>query len=84
MNKKDYLTIKRYLKTLCLDSVKELCDNTGLSDMEIKLIIDLYNDSTRAGMCIKYNCCESKIYKDLKRAVAKINDYMKRNNLSIK
>lgn len=76
--------MKRYLRTLCIDSVMELCVNTGLTENEIKLVIDLYNDNTRAGMGVKYNCCESKIYKDIKKSFIKIDDYMKRNNLSYK
>ena len=77
----DYLAIKKYIKTLCIDNLKDLCKNTGLSEYETKLIHEIYNDNTRIAISIKYHCCESKVYKDMRRAISKINDYMKRNKI---
>ena len=38
MDKKEYSNIKKYIRSLCIDSVRELGTNVGLTDYEIKLL----------------------------------------------
>lgn len=81
LSKQEYLALKKYIKNICIESVEELCINTGLTEYETNLVRCINKDETRTAIGIKFGISESKIRKDFRKCFNKINDYMKRNNL---
>lgn len=81
MNKIQFWNLKNYIRSLCLDSVKELCNNVGLNEYETSLLIHINRNDTRVHTAMTLGVCESKITKDTRKIFLKINDYLKRNNL---
>lgn len=80
MDKKDYLSLKKHLMSLCLDEINELADKVGLSEYERKLLIHLNHNETRIATCMELGCCEKKYTTDLRRALGKIFNFLKRTN----
>lgn len=74
----DYFKIKHDIREMCKDTVLELCDKVGLNEYETNLVIHINKDDTRVCTALNMGTCTSKISKDLKRVIAKINDYLKR------
>lgn len=81
INKTDYLKIRKYLQSLCLDNIKELCEKTGLTEYETTLLIHTNRNETRTYSAMKLGVCESKVSKDKNRAFKRIKDYLKKNNI---
>jgi hypothetical protein len=80
IKRKDYFEIKHSIKSMCKDNALELCEKVGLSDYETKLISHMNKDSTRVRIAMDLGVCESKISKDNKKVITKINDYLKRQH----
>ncbi len=81
INKEDYLKIRKYIRSLCLENIKELCEKTGLNDYETQLIIHTNRNESRVYSAMQLNVCESKISKDKNKIFKRIKDYLKRNNI---
>lgn len=81
INKTDYLKIRKYIKSLCLDNAKELCEKTGLNEYETNLIIYTNRNETRIYTAIQLGVCESKVSKDKNKAFRRIKDYLRKNNI---
>jgi len=81
MTKQEYFAIKKYLASICYKSFIELCSNVGLNEYETSLAYAINQDKTRTAMCIKFGFCEATCTKELKKVLAKINDYRKKTNL---
>ena len=81
INKTDYLKIRKYLQSLCLDNIKELCTNVGLTEYETNLIIHTNRNETRTYSAMQLGVCESKISKDKNKAFKRIKDYLIKNNI---
>ena len=77
----EYLRIRRYIKTLCLDNVKELCEKVGLDEFDTNLVVHTNKDYTRVYTSIELGICESAVSKKKHKALTKIRDYLKRNNI---
>lgn len=74
----EYFNIKHSIRSMCRDNVLDLCENVGLSEYETKLILHMNKDSTRVCIAMDLGVCESKVSKDNKKVITKINDYLKR------
>ena len=81
MRKDEYLKLRKYIKSLCIDSVIELCDKVGLDDFEKNLIIHLNKNYTRVYTSMTLGICESAVSKKKHKILARIKDYLKRNNI---
>ncbi len=81
INKTDYLRIRKYIQSLCLDNVKELCEKTGLTEYETCLAIHTNRNETRIYSSMALGVCESKVSKDKNRAFKRIKDYLIKNNI---
>ena len=80
MDRKDYHRLKRYIKTLCIDNVKDLANNVGLTEYETKLLVYVNKNDTRVHMSLELGVCESKLTKDLRKIFVKVQDYLKRQS----
>ena len=78
MNKDEYSNIKKYIRSLCIDSVRELGTNVGLTDYEIKLLEHTNRNDTRIYTGLSLGVCESKVSKDLRKIFVKVYDYLQR------
>lgn len=83
MDRNDYFKLKKYIKTLCTDSVIDLATNVGLNPYEKSLLLHINKNDTRVHTSLDLGVCESKLTKDTRKIFLKINDYLKRNNLDI-
>ena len=81
INKADYLKIRRYIQSLCLDNIKELSKNVGLTEYETTLIIHTNRNETRTYSAMQLGVCESKVSKDKNKAFKRIKDYLIKNNI---
>jgi hypothetical protein len=81
INKVDYLKIRKYIQSLCLDNIKELSKNVGLTEYETTLIIHTNRNETRTYSAMQLGVCESKVSKDKNRAFKRIKDYLIKNNI---
>lgn len=81
INKTDYLRIRKYIQSLCLDSVRELCEKTGLTEYETNLIMHTNRNETRVYTSMQLGVCESKVSKDKNKAFRRIKDYLRKNNI---
>lgn len=82
INKQDYLRMRRYIQTICLDTLKELCEKTGLNEYETLLMIYTNRNETRVYISMQLGVCESKISKDRNKIFKRLKDYMKRNDIN--
>lgn len=80
IKRKDYFEIKHNIKSMCRDNVLELCEAVGLNEYETKLIMHVNRDSTRVSTAMDMGTCTSKISKDLRKIMTKIDDYLKRQH----
>ncbi len=80
MDKKEYLALKKHIKTLCRDSILELSDKVGLTKYDTELLLYLNNDMGRINTSLSLGICERKYTKDLKNCLNKVYDYLKRTN----
>lgn len=78
IKRKDYFDIKHSIKSMCKDNALELCEKVGLTEYETKLIMHINRDSTRVCMAMDMGTCTSKISKDLRKIITKIDDHLKR------
>lgn len=76
----DYFDIKHNIKSMCKDNVLDLCKNVGLNEYETKLLLHINRDSTRVSMAMDMGTCTSKISKDLRKIMTKIDDHLKRQH----
>ena len=83
MDRNDYFKLKKYIKTLCTDSVIDLATNVGLNTYEKSLLLHINKNDTRIHISLDLGICESKVTKDSRKIFIKILDYIKRNNLDI-
>lgn len=83
MDRMDYFKLKKYIKTLCTDSVIDLATNVGLNTYEKSLLLHINKNNTRIHISLDLGVCESKVTKDSRKILTKILDYIKRNNLDI-
>ena len=83
MDRKDNSKLKKYIKTLCTDSVIDLATNVGLKHYEQSLLLHINKNDTRVHSFFFLVVFESKLTKDTRKIFLKINDYLKRNNLDI-
>lgn len=81
MRKENYLRVKHYIKSLCMDSVIELCENTGLTEQETELVKHINRGDSRVFISLKMGMCESAVSKNSHKTLEKIKDYMMRNNI---
>lgn len=79
MSKQEYLQLKKELRNKCKTNVKEICHNAGLDDYEKALIDELYTKTKKINTCVRLGIGETKYTNDLKQALNKINDYLKRH-----
>lgn len=82
MRTNEYLRVRRYIKTLCLDNVKELCEKVGLDEFDTNLVVHTNKDYTRVCTSIELGICESAVSKKKHKAFTKIRDYLRRNSIT--
>lgn len=80
MTKEDYLSLKKYIISLCKDDVLELADKVGLNQYDTELLLSLNRDDTRIKTCVNLGCCEKKYTTDLRRIMGKIFNHFKRTS----
>ena len=78
MNRRQYFELKRYIRTLCADSVIDLATNVGLNSYETTLLLHINKNNTRIHTSLDLGVCESKVTKDTRKIFLKLNDYLKR------
>lgn len=83
MDRNDYFKLKKYIKTLCTDSVIDLATNVGLNPYEQSLLLHINKNNTRIHTSLDLGVCESKVTKDTRKIFLKLHDYLKRNDLNI-
>lgn len=74
----DYFKIKHEIREMCKDTALELCERVGLNEYETSIVIHINKDDTRVFTALTMGTCTSKISKDSKRVLSKIDDYQKR------
>lgn len=80
IKRKDYFDIKHSIKSMCKDNALELCEKVGLTEYETKLIMHVNRDSTRVHTSLDMGICQSKVSKDLRKIMTKIDDHLKRRD----
>jgi hypothetical protein len=80
MNRKQYFELKRYIRTLCMDSVIDLATNVGLNSYETTILLHLNKNDTRIHTSLDLGVCESKVTRDTRKIFLKLNDYLKRQD----
>lgn len=80
MNRRQYFELKRYIRTLCVDSVIDLATNVGLNSYETTLLLHINKNDTRIHTSLDLGVCESKVTKDSRKIFLKLNDYLKRQD----
>ena len=78
MDRRQYFELKRYIRTLCMDSVIDLATNVGLNAYETTLLLHIYKNNTRIHTSLDLGVCESKVTRDSRKIFLKLNDYLKR------
>lgn len=78
MNRTQLFELKSYIRSMCLDSVKELAHNVGLNEYEESLLIHINKNNTRVCTSLDLGFCEAKITRDTRKTFIKILDYLKR------
>lgn len=78
MTKKEYHCTKNYIKSICVDSVREIASNVGLTRYETDMLISVNRGDSRVAIAIRLGACESKVSKDLRKIFTKVFDYLKR------
>lgn len=78
MNRIQFFELKSYIRSMCLDSVKELAHNVGLNEYETSLLIHINKNDTRVCTSLDLGFCEAKITRDTRKTFIKIQDYLKR------
>lgn len=81
MRADEYLKVRRYIKTLCLDSVKEICEAVGLDEFDTNLVIHINKNYTRVYTSLALGICESAVSKRKNKALARVRDYLRKNNI---
>ena len=81
MRKDEYLKIRKFMKSICLDNVLEICEVVGLTEYETNLMIHVNKNNTRVYSSLDLGICTSKFSKDCHKVFTKIRDYLKRNNI---
>lgn len=81
MRADEYLKVRRYIKTLCLDNVVEICERVGLDELDTKLVIHINKNYTRVHTALDLGMCESAVSKRKNKALTKVRDYLKKNNI---
>ena len=82
MRKENYLKIKHYIKSLCLDNVIELCEKTGLTEQETELVKYINKGDTRVYIGMQMGMCETHVSKTAHKIFTKIRDYMKKHDIN--
>ena len=80
MDRRQYFELKRYIRTLCVDSVIDLATNVGLNSYETTILLHINKNNTRIHTSLDLGVCESKVTKDSRKIFLKINDYLKRQD----
>jgi hypothetical protein len=80
MNREQYFELKRYIRTLCMDSVIDLATNVGLNSYETTILLHLNKNDTRIHTSLDLGVCESKVTRDTRKIFLKLNDYLKRQD----
>ena len=80
IKRKDYFNIKHDIKAMCKENVLELCESVGLNEYETKLLLHINRESTRVYIAMDMGTCTSKISKDLRKILTKIDDHLKRRD----
>ena len=57
MNRKQYFELKRYIRTLCMDSVIDLATNVGLNSYETTILLHLNKNDTRIHTSLDLGVC---------------------------
>lgn len=81
MRANEYLRVRRYIKTLCLDNVIEICERVGLDELDTKLVIQTNKNLMRVHTALDLGMCESAVSKRKHKVFTKIRDYLKKNNI---
>jgi len=81
MRAQEYLKIRKYIKSICMDNLLELCEKVGLNDFETKLMVYTNRNETRVHTSIDLGVCESTVSKTKHKIFQRIRDYLKRNNI---
>ena len=80
MNRIQFFELKSYIRSMCLDSVKELAHNVGLNEYETSLLVHINKNDTRVCTSMNLGVCESKVTKDTRKTFLKLQDYLKRQD----
>ena len=81
INKTDYLKIRKYIQSICLDNLRELCEKVGLNEYESNLLIYTNKNETRVYTAMKLGVCESTVSKTKNKIFRKIKDYLIKHNI---
>lgn len=79
LDKKTYLSMKRYIKCMCRSHVKTLCENMELDDFEKSLVMRFYDGEKVEKTCIDLGISQPTYTVCLKTVMSKINDYKNTN-----
>lgn len=82
MRADEYLKVRRYIKTLCLDSVKEICERVGLDEFDTNLVIHINKNYTRVHTSMTLGICESAVSKRKNKVLTRVRDYLKKNGIN--
>lgn len=76
---------EEYLRKCCKQRIKEICDEAGLSDIQKRIILNVYvYDKLKGSLPDFLNMSDKTLRKERKRALEKIYDYRMYNNSEIK
>ena len=75
LDKKSYLDMKRYLKSLCRKNIINLCEDMELTKYEKDLLLSLYDNKTRVQTSMELSISMGKYTFDMKNLMNKIYNY---------
>lgn len=75
LDKKTYLSMKRDIKCMCRNHVKNLCENMELDEFEKKILMNFYNGEKVQKTCMGLGISQPTYTTCMKIILSKINDY---------
>lgn len=74
IDKNRYMQIKKSIKYMNKMQLLEICDKSGLNELEIQLVLSLQHGTSRISACMDYGMSVQMYTNTLKRAISKLSD----------
>jgi len=82
IDKDNYISLKRYLKTLSKPQIEDLCENMKFNEQETRLLISWYDGDTVVKMCMDNYISNHRYNTFFKTICSKIYNYLVYQNIT--